>query len=648
MISVIGPEGTSEFEAAQAVARALVQLWPNIESTPPEEELVTVAAGVKIAGQRVQDIDVVLCAKFRDGRAFLPAATVRSQDGASFSGKAVAVKNLVVAIEVKDQDATRIRFDGGNVSVQYTRNGRSDWHDATQQNVGQAHSLKEYLRDQYIDLFIHRLVILRGLGKISLPGVLPRSFSGKELITQIALLNGVGVSNGKAFLSSGKSAQVARALSASIFRELRPTALDRKRMDRIAGRKERTAGWSSLLGKKMISMRGRGGCGKTIMLLQSAWRAFDERGARTLFLTYNLALVADVRRSMLLLNIPSTPDQGGIAVDSVMSLILSWLHHLGLAEQDAESALDDYNDNCAAAVALIKDGSITERIVNDLKSKHPDKLDFDFVVVDEAQDWPQAEADLLKFLYGPQQIAVADGVDQLIRGPRCDWFRGVADSVREVVRLRECLRMKANLTIFARTIAAKNGLPWDAEPSADAAGGRIIVVRGEYADRPELHDELMRDAARAGNDPVDQLFCVPPSGVLIRGTDRVSRLGKVFVDRGLNVWDGTRLDVRKDFARNANMLRVVQYASCRGLEGWTVVCDGLDAFWQHKFDTFSCDGADGDAQVSSAKEAWRWAIIPLTRAIDTLVITLWSIDSEFARAILAIAADMRDAVEIRL
>ena len=74
-------------------------------------------------------------------------------------------------------------------------------------------------------------------------------------------------------------------------------------------------------------------------------------------------------------------------------------------------------------------------------------------------------------------------------------------------------------------------------------------------------------------------------------------------------------------------LRIVQYDSCRGLEGWTVINYGYDDFWDQKF--HQClysprepGGLFDTAEERAAAFASRWAMIPLTRAMDTLVINI--------------------------
>ncbi len=94
---------------------------------------------------------------------------------------------------------------------------------------------------------------------------------------------------------------------------------------------------------------------------------------------------------------------------------------------------------------------------------------------------------------------------------------------------------------------------------------------------------------------------------------------------GLTVWDGTSKDVRDTFPTTSQEHRVVRYESCRGLEGWTVVCIGLDRFYDHCQKNKKAGQSDNlfDTPESFARrQASAWTLIPLTRAIDHLVIQL--------------------------
>jgi hypothetical protein len=653
LIEILGQEGSSEFEAALSIRDALCALWPQVETSGENEDDVKLIAGAKISGYRVSDIDIVMCAKFRPGRRFIPKKALRDGDGNRVINRPLDVPNLMVAIEVKDHSAAGVRYVGDNIEVKYSRLGPIKWHSATAQNIDQVHALREYFSDRNVDLYIHRLVILRGVDQVMCHGAVPRHFSGAQLLTEIAATARVAKSGKRYVLRSASSSTVERALGAPLFRRMVPSSLDRKRMDRIATRTGPAGEWQSMLGTKMLRFRGRGGAGKTIMLLQMAWQAANLRSARTLFLTYNLALAADVRRLMALLGIPATVEAGGIAVSTVISFMLSWFSALRLIEEPYEDhLLEKYGELCATALAMLQAGAIGSADIDAAKEAAPDRFDFDYVIVDEAQDWPETEIETLKKLYEPRQFCLADGIDQHVRGQRADWDAGVAKQDRVVIPLRRCLRMKANLAVFANTLAGHVGLNWHVEPNDEAAGGRIILIQGSYSGDWNLHLELLSEAKNAGNAEIDFLFCVPPANVRSEPDGRSSALARALKEHGYPVWDATDEKERRDFPRSIDTYRVVQYSSCRGLEGWTVIAEGLDQFWEYRRAEYMRTGpphgqsaAFKDLSELATDDAWRWCLIPLTRPIDTLVVCLSDLASDHSRAILEIASKLPDIVE---
>ena len=127
-----------------------------------------------------------------------------------------------------------------------------------------------------------------------------------------------------------------------------------------------------------------------------------------------------------------------------------------------------------------------------------------------------------------------------------------------------------------------------------------------------------------GNHEVDLLLCVPPTWVSYTANGKVSKVAEKYREWGKKVWDGVDLDVRSTFPTSLDEYRVVQYESCRGLEGWVVVNFGFDEFYDYKLSNAEIDRSElnlfykeEEATIDYAK---RWLMIPLTRAIDTLVI----------------------------
>lgn len=659
MIEVVGPKGTEEHAVALAIAKALATLWPGVEDSPADEDWIRVAAGTKLSGYKVSDIDVVVAASFARPRHFAPRKPILDKAGRSATGRRIRVHGFVAVVEVKGQDADGVMVANDDVRVLYP----DGWKSATEQNVAQLHALSAYLKHQWADVFVYRCVALQGLqelprqGGAAVPaaGAVVLGFSGTDFLTALAGVYGVAVDGrGDLYMSSGRADHLAKALASPIFREIIPSRLDQARMLRIAARPDRAPGLAGALGSRRVHVRGRGGTGKTVLMLQAAHEAYLQRGRRTLVLTYNRALAADIQRLLALMGVPGGSEGGGIEVRTAMSHVYAWLGELGVVGDDERGGYDDYVGHCEAALALLAGGVLEPRDVAAVVARDRDRFEFDAVVVDEAQDWPQAEADLLAALHGGGTIALADGLDQLVRGARTDWRRNApAGEPVEELSLSRCLRMKRNLGLFANALADEGRLAWRVEPSDEAAGGRVILVQGQYAGQAGLQDELVAAAEASGNKKVDFLHCVPASRVSTRDGRPASQLAEALRTRGHEAWDGVDPDARRDFPRSVDALRVVQYESCRGLEGWTTVLEGFDEFWAAKhaqaLARHEAAGATGHGSPAEAAnlEAWRWAMIAMTRPIDTLVLCVSDMASPLGRAVGRAAARHADFVEWR-
>lgn len=659
MIEVIGIEGSEEHAVAKAIATALATLWPGLDASPADEEHVRIAANCKLSGYKVSDIDVVVAAAFNRPRYFVPRKPVLDKAGAKATGRRVRVYSLVAAIEVKGQGPDGVRVSGDEVNVRYPEG----WKSATDQNIKQVHALASYFKHQWADVHVHRCLALQGLSELPRKdgapapqsGAVALGFTGTDLLAALAGVNGIAVDKrGDLFLSSGPADKVAKALAAPLFREIVPSRLDRARMLRIASQPVEATRLAGLLGRERVHVRGRGGTGKTVLMLQAAHEAYSRMGQRTLVLTYNHALAADIQRLLALMGVPGGSEGGGIEVRTAMSYAYAWLDRLGVVDEGEARDLDRYEAHCQAALDLMDGGALGPADIAAVVASDPLQFEFDAVVVDEAQDWPQVEADLLARIHGGGAIALADGLDQLVRGQPTNWKRNApAGQPGDATSLSHCLRMKRNLGIFANEAAHEGRLAWKVDPSEEAAGGRVILVKGSYAGQVALQAELVEAAREAGNEKIDFLHCVPPSNVRREDGKATSLLGQAFRAAGHETWDGVDLVARRDFPRSVEAFRIVQYDSCRGLEGWTTVLEGFDEFWDYKHQQALArhGGRDVAGHVSPDEaarfEAWRWAMIALTRPVDTLVISFTDPASPLSIALGKAAARHADFVETR-
>ena len=135
------------------------------------------------------------------------------------------------------------------------------------------------------------------------------------------------------------------------------------------------------------------------------------------------------------------------------------------------------------------------------------------------------------------------------------------------------------------------------------------------------------EAAALGNYPVDLLACVPPQLVKHDADEACSVPGRKLIQSGKAVWDASAVDVRSHFPTDRDALRIVQYDSCRDREGWTEINYALDQFWTYKYEQWLASpqelgGLFDTSEERAAAFASRWGMIPLTRAMDTLVINI--------------------------
>jgi hypothetical protein len=160
------------------------------------------------------------------------------------------------------------------------------------------------------------------------------------------------------------------------------------------------------------------------------------------------------------------------------------------------------------------------------------------------------------------------------------------------------------------------------------------------------------------------LFLIPPSLVTPKrsGKPRQFALARKWESWGVKIWDGTSSLTRSIYPSNPLEHRVLQFDSCRGLEGWIVVCLWMDDFVAFKKDSFKDEKIEIEKALQQGvayqqrldmktfdekqKEYVNlWSMIPFTRAIDTLVITVKDSRSDFASTLKSVAEEYEDFVE---
>ena len=638
-IRIIGQTEGRERAAAEELAAQL-------RNTFRPEDTVTIVAGAKCYGEKRQDIDLLIFGTLSQG--FRIKSDLLPKE---FASHRTYLSSFLLTLEVKDHGPESVRIVGNQVDVLYE--GR--WSNASNQVFEQVYSVRDYLV-RALEKKAPRIISglwLRNVSSAVCPKS-PHNILGSDLDSDQFLRFIVHnrhdtlswqVEHGRADLSISAfdraDATVFQNALNLFTKSLGQGSIDRRKLEVICQKILRDQQYADRIGSQLLLFRGRGGAGKTLRLLQIAKTLHDDFGHRILFLTYNKSLVADVRRLLSILGISDKVDDRTIAIRSSDSFFFGLLGAYGLrpSQQTGDRFPIDYPQKKQELLDLLRLSNPVEIMKERTAVDNPDCFAWDFILVDEGQDWPQEEHDILFALFGPEHLIVADGVDQFVRDQRrCDWTHGAPS--RQIITLKKSLRLKKNLCRLATAFAEACGIEWDMEPNDDILGGCVKLVFGQYT--REIHTKVMAAHYNAGNKAIDALICATgASGAASANFPEELR------SWGAEVWNGMTSEGRNHFPTDVGQYRIVKYESCRGLEGWTVVCLDLDQF----FDRQIIEGQTRDrelfvtAEEASTRFAAHWCLIPFTRAIDTLVIQLHE-QSALAKLLLPIARDYEDFVEI--
>ncbi len=651
MLHVMGDPSTSEYNAAVELRRLILHSWPAVSNDLKHQ--IWIIVGAKCHGQKKRDIDILLLASFGSKLTYHPFLSFYSYGQLEKPGE-VQVKNLCAAIEIKDHSLGKVRFEGSRIQVLY----KEGWKDVTEQNDQQRFSVKNFVEHHgHASPWVVPLIWLRNVLTVDLPDP-PHNILGSNL-TWDYFLNIMGQmyppkQTQEGWVLSCATSDVIARTAVLFTKPFEPTKLDRRRMELASQRATNESHLIDLVGQKTVILRGGGGTGKTIRLLQLAKLLYDEQDARVLILTYNKALVADIRRLLTFMGIGDSIVEHSIQIQTVHSFFYAALRALGIIRSNDRPFLDNYEQFKDEALEYLEEGVITQSDIEMQRLSGSEAFAWDYIFIDEGQDWPQNEQELLLRLYPDNKFVIADGIDQLIRSSiPANWKERLRATPPYLLPLRTCIRMKAGLARFVISFAQNLGLPqpnWQANP--ETPGGRVIVVDGDYLYDRTLHEDLLALNTKDGNEPVDMLFCVSHRLVEhLPDSDKVYSLpSRVFQKWGYHVWDGAAMDVRESYPTELGQLRIVQYDSCRGLEGWVVVNLDFDGFYNQKLERYTSLPNSVTISLSNKLQeahlyAARWALIPLTRATDTLVVQISGQTSRVREALLGASTECRDIVE---
>ena len=532
----------------------------------------------------------------------------------------IEIQSFCTTIEVKSHSAEGIFKDGTTLFVRYPGENKN----VTQQSEKQKETLRKYLKDalQYKDAkmpYVTNVIWLTGIdhedfeNSVGLcnSNIITSDCSIDDLFCAIGRqcrLRDQGFINAFSKYSHKEIDEIAEIFCA------KSSGVDTMTLRRINLLNHNSQYLSNLENKiePLIILSGHAGTGKTIMLLQAA-NKLTKKGYKCLFLTYNVALISDLRHTMEYL--PNKTAE--IEMKSMHSFMISILYTQKLWK-------DSYKIETDFIPAI--------STLNRIKEQHSWNLDYDYVFVDEAQDWAKPIPQVLKYLFRQKHIVIADGVDQFMQeSEHTEWGTPFLPT------LRKCLRQRYNLTVFAKLFANKMGVFWNVEPNSELPGGKVHIYN-KYTS--EIHQSLVEDLHEHGCTEYD-LMLLASNSMIDKGE---FTLLDAYKNNGIQLYDGIDKDNRsKPYTmKNAqnHESRLYTYESCRGLEAWTTVCLRFNELFtkQHPHDY-------QEIKYTSARQYMLtlWSLIPLTRAIDTLVLVV-SKDSDISKLLKDIAHENPDFV----
>jgi len=667
-INIKGNSETPEYKDALV----LKQIFS--ESLANKDGEILIVCNATLFGQEVKDVDLIAIGKLENySTSISTRARTRKDSNYHELGeeyRKVFINDFCFVFETKKHRAEDVQLEGLNLLVKYN----NKFKDVTTQSENQKYSLAKFFDDRLkFKPYIFNFIWLRNVSSDSIKNLLgenskiykkhnylPSTFNFSTLVEYACVqhlpfqtTDSHGYLKGFPGLSSFPNAQEVNFDRITpifdIFTKVKAGMgdLTRKKIARITSRLLGEQQYAQSIGEKLVIIAGRAGTGKTIKLLTIACNLSLNKNARSLILTYNHALVSDIKRTLALADIPDNIDSNSVNITTLHKFFYEILIGFGVGKIETSKNgkkyipdfINKYQELLFELSEYLENELINDTDIQNLMNSRHEQVAWDFLLIDEAQDWDEIEKYLIFKIFGREKVVIADGVDQLIRGQKkCNWTQKLHGSEFNRTYEKRGLRQKVNLVNFVNELAKKLDVNWSIEPKDELIGGSVIIKTTSYD--TDFHNDVFGSCTKNGNSAYEMMFLVPP--ILVKnekirdnyGHEILSKRFLYFdeyINKGIPIWDGTNSDLRTEYVVDLDDHRLLQYESCRGLEGWTVVCLDFDEFIKYKIETFKEEDL-GELALETFDEKRNrfvhlWALIPMTRAIDTLVITLKDINS---------------------
>ena len=608
MIEVVALSPSNELPVVERLKREIGRMWPDLKNAPNDR--VDLLVGVRTGGE----VDLLVVIDFARPRRFC-----EGPDG--------YVCSALLAIEIKQLDASRFTQRGSDLFADYGDGAKQ--RGALQQAREGTFGLKKFAAESgFAGLFIYALAWLTEVPPAQLASA-DRAIVGASgwagLLAAAALQQPFVPDGADAF---ERQRAGARAVRERLLNRRRLTTLDRVKWEKIAsdaGASEIVASLASKAGVSFVRLAGHGGTGKTTALVLLAKHLAALGGSRVMILTFHHALRGDIGHALRAMPDAEALLGNRIDIDTTTDFLVALVDAAGGdVPRDAGGKLEyERLDAAYREVAAALRDPAGGGLMAELRERDRARFAWDHVLVDEAQDCSDAERDLLLAAYGARRIAIADGLAQLVRRQTpCDWLMAANGTPVTSRALTDSMRMQANVARFVNAFAQAAGFAdWRVNPRDDMPGGRIVIAVGAEAQDEALVRALHATSKANRAEPGDCLICVPHTNVRKDAAGKRSATFSASVcAAGGTVWDATDDATRSTAPGSSAEWRVLQYDSCRGLEGWITVLLDFDDLYAHKMRYPNFGPSESNRDPAAA--ARRWLLIPLTRAVHMLVITV--------------------------
>lgn len=648
MIKVIFKSLSSDSVHRSAEDIAAMQLKENLEKEfsayPNAKGTIYILTSIRIFGEKRTDIDILIMG-FIENFFIKNIKTINRNVVEELN-----IRSFICNMELKSHTANGVKREGTDYFVLY----KDCFHNASKQCNDAKFSLLNHFKEQLsVSPFICDVLWFNGLSYDDLKNMrgdyvdnaLHSGFKFRDLINVILRQTIVHYD----MLDSFPNGENEYESIVRLFTDShKPKGLTKRKFEMISQGGLEINNLMQEVGKKLTIVTGRAGTGKTIQLLQLAFRLADEDSAnRCLILTYNHALVCDIERLIDFTPMPSKVDGRTVAIKTIHSFFISLMKECGIGTGHLNPTNPSFDSNYNSALKQLYDFVVKEcknEDIETLKDMAESHIDWDYILIDEAQDFSDIEKQILFKVYGQRRLIVADGVDQFMRtGFRQMWERGIDKNLLMKPKQMDLeRRQKANLVTFVNAFAECVDIDWKIRPNTNLPGGEIkIYPKFTF----KTYKQLKENCKRNNCENYDILILEPPNQVTKdKSGNRMFSKAKNYNEAGIPIFDGIK---NKTTYPTKDQCRVYQYDSCRGLEGWCVVCADFDELIKYKSETYTPneDALGFDPETIKKRSVYLWSLMPLTRPIDTLVITLKDPNSEVGQMLKKLSNTFDDFVE---